>query len=126
MITKSIRCLSFSLVVALSVGCTVQRPALTKAGLPDLNKRMSITHWTLDKERPHDTIVISFAYPALTSLFHSKTLARGQRLHQYRLDDIQRSPAGTAPAKLVMTDLDTGKQVVLEHKPSRVHSPAAL
>ena len=74
---------------------------------------MSITGWTLDKEGPRDAAIITFAYPEMTSFFHTRTLRLGRRLHQYRLDRIEMS---SRAEKLILFDLDTGKMVVLTHK----------
>lgn len=109
----SLRSLLALLLIVLSAGCTIKRPALTKEGLPDSNKRMSITHWALDQSSPQNTIILSFAYPERTSLFHTRPLRVGQRQHQYRLDHIENS---AREESVTFTDLDTGKPVVLTHK----------
>ena len=112
MITKSTVRLVGVLLTGMFLGCAVQRPALTKDGVPDHTKRMSIMGWKPDEKSPQEAVVLTFSYPELTSLYHTQTLRRGESLHQYRLDEIQpRATAASLPT-LVLTDLDTGKKVV--------------
>jgi len=98
-----------ALTSLLLAGCSASRPALTPAGEPDPSRRMALMGWYPDPAQPKEAVVITFAYPSETSLYHTKTLRVGSSLHQYHVDAIE---PGMFP-QLNLTDLDTKKPVVL-------------
>ncbi len=98
-----------ALTCLLLSACEASRPALTPAGEPDPSRRMALLGWYPDPAQPNRAVVMTFAYPAESSFYFTKTLRVGGSLHQYRVDAIE---PGLFP-QVDLTDLDTKNPVVL-------------